>query len=236
LCHYRSLFARAKYVGISRFAATLVAPLVAPYVLVSDAPAASMLVVRAAHGVVAHKASRWKKGVKKGLNLMEMLQIISRMIVSAILVFACVAKLVNFRWFVRMIAGYKLWPAILNIPAAIVLTILELLTGSVLLLKGAAWSAWTALALFVLFGTVIAINLARRKFDAKCGCFGPAGGRISWRLLVRNISLAGMAWLSTGTATDTLMVLFWPFFVVLLGLTLSPVLLNLQPKSHLKEA
>jgi hypothetical protein len=166
---------------------------------------------------------------------METLQIISRMIIGAVLICACVAKLANFRWFVGVVAAYRLWWPKLNVAAATILIALELSIGGTLLLIGNSWCGWVAMVLFALFGAMTAINLARKRFDVKCGCFGPRSSRISWSLLLRNLSLAGVAWLSTGTATRVLMKFSWPLFVGLLGLTLFPFS-KLQRKSRLKEA
>ena len=152
--------------------------------------------------------------------MVNILRIICGLIVGTTLTVAAVAKLANFKWFVSIVAGYKLLVPSLNLPIAAGIVGLELVVGP-LLLFGNPNAAWIAVMMFLLFGVITARNIFKKRFDSKCGCFGPNGGMISWRLLARNVGCAGLAWLVTMPVSSKLMLLSWILFVGLLCVTLT---------------
>jgi len=80
----------------------------------------------------------------------EALRLVSRVIVGVVLVSAFTAKVLNFRWFVDVLASYKLWPRALSAPIAALVILLEVSVGGALLGGGWFGSAWLAAALFML--------------------------------------------------------------------------------------
>ena len=85
-------------------------------------------------------------------------------------------------------------PAVLARPAALLLPLTELALAIALLIPGLArWGAWGILLLLLLFTAVLAVSLARGIRPA-CHCFGQLSkAPISWRTLLRNAVLIGMA-------------------------------------------
>lgn len=85
-------------------------------------------------------------------------------------------------------------PATLAKPARLLLPMTELAAGAALLIPGLArWGAWGILLLLILFTAVLAVSLARGIRPA-CPCFGQLSkAPISWRTLLRNVVLIGMA-------------------------------------------
>jgi hypothetical protein len=159
-------------------------------------------------------------GVAELKAMMTLLQLSARVVVGSTLIIAAVAKLANFRWFVGTLATFKLWGASLNSPVAVAVIALELLAAVPLLFLGNHGAAWLAVALFLVFGTMTTRNLIKRKFDSKCGCFGPNGKTASWQLLLRNVGWAGLAWLITVPVKPGLMLVFWILSIGLLCFTL----------------
>lgn len=126
------------------------------------------------------------------------LELVLRGALALLLASGAVQKARDFAGFRAAIEGYELLPTRAAGPAAIAFTGLEAVLASLLVvpagigLRTAALGA-TAL-LFALYGTAIAINLARGRRDIDCGCSGPAARiPLSGWLLARNALLAGAA-------------------------------------------
>lgn len=156
------------------------------------------------------------------------LQLLCRIVLASVLGAACVAKLLNFSWFVEVIAAYKFrWPIRLNLPLAVLVVIMEATTALGLLVWPVPPFSWLASGLFGIFGLLTAVNLGRGEYNAQCGCFGPKGPRISWRLLLRNVTLTGIAWFSLAPLNGVVIAL-----LLLFAFTLVP----LPAKFHLRNA
>ena len=99
-------------------------------------------------------------------------------------------KLAEFAFFSATLGEYRLVPALFVGPAAIALTVTEVL-AIVLLIIPDTRPAGAALALLLLslYATAMSINLRRGRFKIDCGCGGP-GQVISWALVLRNLVLA----------------------------------------------
>jgi hypothetical protein len=115
------------------------------------------------------------------------------------------AKLPDVGGFVRGVRAYRLVPARLAGPVGLAVVAAELavalaLLGGVLLRPASA----AAVALCVVFGVAVGVNLRRRR-QLACHCFGNRGEQISWRSLVRIGLLlapaAGLAAASPGSAS-----------------------------------
>lgn len=93
------------------------------------------------------------------------------------------------------LAGYRLLPAALVLPAVVVVVGAELAVTAALVVPGLRRPALVgAAAVLLVYGAAIAINLARGRRDIDCGCAGPAGGQpLSGWLVARNAVLATAA-------------------------------------------
>ncbi len=111
---------------------------------------------------------------------------------GVVMVAAAWPKLVDPPAFAQTLYHYRLLSAGLLHPAALVLPWLELLVGLALVLgPGRRGAAMLALALMLLFGGALGLNLARHN-PVDCGCFGSSGpprspeerlGSLRWALL-----------------------------------------------------
>lgn len=112
-------------------------------------------------------------------------------------------KALNFRRFVNSLGAYQLCPDGMTQAAAIVLGSCGFLVGAALLgdiavVQAAAGGS----VLLMVFAAGMAINLARGRRDLECGCGTAADGqRLEWRLVARNIAMAGVLLLAA-TATS----------------------------------
>jgi methylamine utilization protein MauE len=121
--------------------------------------------------------------------------IFGRTFVAAVLLAAGVTKLGKRREFVGIVRNYRLLPESMvgfvggMIPALETIVAVGLLFGVL-----TSWFAPTALGLFILFGSAVAINLLRGRRHISCGCFGPQQSqRLTWGLVIRNVVLGGFA-------------------------------------------
>jgi hypothetical protein len=109
---------------------------------------------------------------------------------------AATHKLRDMESFRAAVAGYRLLPAPMIGPAAIVLAGAELVAAA-LLIVSPGWPAAgprLAAALFLLYAGAITVNLARGRRDIDCGCAGPGARRpISGWLVGRNVALTVVA-------------------------------------------
>lgn len=112
------------------------------------------------------------------------------------LVFASTAldKIHRPRQFQRALAGYRLLPPGQVKPAAIVVTACEGIVAVLLVIATAPrLAAWLGAALLLAFTCATAMA-ARRRSQLPCGCGGLLGERfITWRLVMRNLGLSGLA-------------------------------------------
>lgn len=120
-----------------------------------------------------------------------------RIALGTILVSASFQKLRSPRQFISGVAGYDLLPRPVVAPAAMAVLLIEGATGISLLVNFAStFAVLTAVVLFALFCTVLAISLLRRN-DVPCFCFGAEQAEpISLAALVRAsllLTLSGVA-------------------------------------------
>lgn len=104
---------------------------------------------------------------------------------------AALAKLQHRDLLPGVIANYRLLPAALVNPAALLLPVAELAIAIGLLL-GAHWLAATsAMTLLLVFAAAMGINILRGRRQIDCGC-GRSQLRqpLSWLLVGRNVALA----------------------------------------------
>lgn len=111
--------------------------------------------------------------------------------IAVILLPAGGAKLVDRRDFVDVVRGFAILPEAVVPAFATAIPVAELVIG-LALLGGALfggfaneWFGLAAMALFVMFGTAIAINLIRGRSNISCGCFGSSSRKLTWGLVLR---------------------------------------------------
>jgi hypothetical protein len=114
---------------------------------------------------------------------------------AALFVAAAVHKLRDPAAFRAVLADYELLPRALVLPAALLLPAVEggIAIGFFIPLLAPS-VALAATGLLALYGTAMAINLARGRRHIDCGCTGPAGRQaLGLALIVRNAVLAAAA-------------------------------------------
>jgi hypothetical protein len=92
-----------------------------------------------------------------------------------------------------VIANYRLLPAALVMPTAIVLPLVEIAVGALLLGGIRPLPVLLGAGLLGLFALAMAINLLRGRAHISCGCGRKELSQsLSWPLVARNIALAAM--------------------------------------------
>ncbi len=106
---------------------------------------------------------------------------------------AALAKLRHRELLAAVIANYRLLPAALVAPAAILLAPAEIAVAIGLLLGGQALAAAAAITLLVIFAAAMGVNITRGRRAIDCGC-GRSQLRqpLSWLLVSRNLVLAAL--------------------------------------------
>jgi len=114
----------------------------------------------------------------------------ARIVIGLVLFVAGLAKLRGGeRRFTAVVARYELVPAAVAPVLGRWLPWAEVITGGFLVAGVASQPAALAAAvLFTVFSFVIGVGLARGHTH-DCGCAGPIGGRLHWRLMHRNLAL-----------------------------------------------
>ena len=114
----------------------------------------------------------------------------TRVVVGLVLFVAGLAKLRGGeRRFTAVVARYQLVPAAVAPVLGRWLPWAEVVTGAFLVAGVASRpAAVAAVLLFTVFSTAIGVGLARGHTH-DCGCGGPIGGRLHWRLMHRNLAL-----------------------------------------------
>jgi putative oxidoreductase len=117
------------------------------------------------------------------------LEMLARWLLGGIFIYSSFHKIADPAQFVRIIAGYGLFPSLAIHPIAVVCPFFELLCGAALILgiypRGAALIVDGMLFLFIV---AISINLARgHEFDCGCFSFSHDAGQSAVDLLVRDV-------------------------------------------------
>jgi hypothetical protein len=118
-----------------------------------------------------------------------------RMLLGLILMATSIAKLSNLPAFVAILHSYRILPQGLHWPAAIIITVSELVIGS--------WLCWgrhlrqaarTSLALHGAYAGFAASMLLRKVPILNCGCFGSYLARpLSWMTVSQNLLLVALS-------------------------------------------
>ena len=122
-----------------------------------------------------------------------------------LLLASAVAKMGDPIKFEAAVRGFQLVSLRVALLLSLAIPVTECLLGLVLLLAAAmqqpllATAALFAMALFIVFGAAIAINLLRGRRKISCGCFaGDDESEISWWLVARNTVLVLFSMLAAG--------------------------------------
>lgn len=116
-------------------------------------------------------------------------QLILRLIVGGILIYASVSKIVHPEEFYLSVMEYHLVGNTLSKIIALWLPWIELLVG-VGVLSGIWFLTNLRLAQLLFAGfTIILIVTLFRGIHTDCGCFGSAGGRVSWLHVLGDVIL-----------------------------------------------
>lgn len=119
------------------------------------------------------------------------LGLLLRCLVGGVFLYASFDKIQHPDAFAQVVLGYRILPAALVVPFAVLLPWLELFAGGFLILgllrRG---SAAILLALLAVFLVAIGQAIAR-DIDIACGCFkaSEGGERLAWETLARDIAL-----------------------------------------------
>jgi hypothetical protein len=110
--------------------------------------------------------------------------------VALLFLLAGVDKLRHRALLPGVIANYRLLPAALVAPAALLLAPVELAVAAGLLLGVKPWAPLAAMGLLLLFAGAMAVNILRGRRHIDCGC-GHAGLRqaLGWGQVARNVAL-----------------------------------------------
>ncbi len=113
---------------------------------------------------------------------------------AALLLAAAWHKLRDPIRFWQAVAGYHLLPDALTRPAARLVPVVEIaLAISLLAVTSSPLAVVAAIALWLVYGSAIAVNLVRGRTELDCGCGGiGADQTIHWGLVVRNGVLAAV--------------------------------------------
>ncbi|MBA4378692.1 MAG: hypothetical protein C0395_08610 [Gemmatimonas sp.] len=140
--------------------------------------------------------SRWR-------TIPDWMDLLLRFLVGGTFVYASFDKILDPAGFAQSIAHYRLAPAWLLHPMAMLVPWLELVAGGAMILgfarRGAAWLVILMLAMFMAaIGSAMA-----RGLDISCGCFGTEDAHaVGLSLLLRDLALlAGAVVLAAARAT-----------------------------------
>ncbi len=140
------------------------------------------------------------------LNKTDAIDLLFRIILGGLFIWASVDKILEPHLFARMIRNYQMLPVLLVNPAALVIPWLELLTG--LLLIFGAWRRSCLLIINLLLVVfIIAMSQALlRGLSLDCGCYSTKAGssQVTWLRVLEDLAmLAAGIWLwmrTPGTA------------------------------------
>lgn len=108
---------------------------------------------------------------------------------------AAISKLQNAEEFHGVVRNFRLLPRAVDGPVAFALPWIELgIAASLVTGLGLTYAGLAAGALLLVFAAAIAINIVRGRTEIDCGCFRHGlRQRLSWSLIVRNVTLCAAA-------------------------------------------
>lgn len=134
-------------------------------------------------------ASRSRTAVSKAAGIIRALEVVARLALAAVLVFAAGTKLAAPRSSRAALATFGLRAASLRWAAWALLVVAEL-GLAVGVAAGSDLAAWGAAALLTVFAAALAVAVRRGLGGAPCACFG-SRSTVGWAGVLRNLVLAG---------------------------------------------
>ncbi|WP_426170097.1 MauE/DoxX family redox-associated membrane protein [Sandarakinorhabdus sp. DWP1-3-1] len=124
-------------------------------------------------------------------SLLPIAGLAASVFVGLVFLVAGIEKLRHRALLPGVIANYRLLPAVLVTPAALLLPPVELVLAVALLAGERTVAPLAAIALLLAFAAAMAINIGRGRRHIDCGC-GHAGLRqsLGWGLVARNLAMA----------------------------------------------
>lgn len=189
----------------------------------------------------------------KKVRMLWVLDVLARLVLGAVFVYASVTKIQDPGVFAASVANYQMLPASLVSVVALVLPMVELLSGGVLLLSAAEllvrrpvlFTRWSreAAALIAAMMAVFLVGLTQaavRGLDISCGCFGSDGDAGRAELIgtiVRDVLLlAPTFWLLIPPGRHRLWLLRGGVPLAVTGVALPLLALALSPAPGAKPA
>jgi len=128
--------------------------------------------------------------IRRGRFLPGWLDLVLRLIVGGVFIYASLHKIAYPDQFARSIDNYHLVPYALLHPMALLLPWLEIVCGATLILgpwrRGAAWLLAVMTTVFI---GAIGISIGR-GLDISCGCFSTEGGHtVGISLIIQDLAL-----------------------------------------------
>ena len=121
---------------------------------------------------------------------LSILALVAQTVSGLIFALAGAIKLTQRQQFASLVERFRVLPKRASRKFAAALPPVELGLGlSILAQFGQPWPEIAGAILLMVFAVAVAINLARGENQLNCGCFGMSQ-TISWRLVLRNLSLA----------------------------------------------
>ncbi len=149
----------------------------------------------------------------------------ARLFVGVLLLVSGAGKLANRSEFLEIAAAYKLLPKRALPAFSYALPTAEVITGVMVLLGVfTPIPTYVACGLFLLFIFAMTVNLLRGANDTPCGCFAGRLEKISWFIVLRNVTLCSLALFSIGKAFTVTLVLVVLFVMVRLFRSFSSAL------------
>jgi uncharacterized membrane protein YphA (DoxX/SURF4 family) len=128
------------------------------------------------------------------MTLDPVVVLVARFALGWLFLFGALHKLRDMPGFVRTLGAYRLVPEWLLAPGAWAIAALEVVLGVTALIQlEVAFVA--GMALLLAYASAMGINLVRGRRFIDCGCGGDRQP-ISVALIVRNLVLAGVAWMA----------------------------------------
>ncbi len=157
--------------------------------------------------------------------------------VGCILLFSSVSKLIEFSWFVEVLAAYRLTPPKWARGVASLIVASEMAVGAGLVSRFfAPWPAYAATVLLAALSVAVLVNLVRGRLDLACGCSGLwKGTTIGWQILLRNSGFMALALLSIGRSPRPFSWAHETLAISAVALVIASVLLRKRAASHNEE-
>ncbi len=128
------------------------------------------------------------------MDIRTLIAVAAKTAVSAVLLYAGSAKLLDTSGFADIVRGFALLPRKMVGGFSHVLPVAEVLAGAGLL-AGIfsdhlllSWTGAASASLFAMFAGAIAINLVRGRTDISCGCLGRKSHKLTWGLVGRALA------------------------------------------------